>query len=161
MSRTDTLCADAISSGAILVDAESGRAWSRRFVPAREIGTTNAHGYRVATIHAQGRRAQVKLHRLVWISAYGIPPNAEPLDHINRDRADNRIANLRLSSPLGNAANRRSYLGESNPAAIISRAVAEIMRREHAALKSYRIVAGRHSVSRSLVAQIVRRELWA
>ena len=36
-------------------------------------------------------------HRLAWIYVYGENP-AGDIDHINRDRADNRIENLRLAT---------------------------------------------------------------
>lgn len=43
-------------------------------------------------------------HRLVWIYHYGECP--EFLDHINGNRADNRIENLRPATKVQNAANR-------------------------------------------------------
>lgn len=43
-------------------------------------------------------------HRLAWLYVYGsFPPNQ--IDHINRDRGDNRICNLRLSSQGENMQN--------------------------------------------------------
>ena len=37
------------------------------------------------------------LHRLVWLYAYGHTPDCE-IDHINRNRSDNRLCNLREAS---------------------------------------------------------------
>jgi len=82
-------------------------------------------------------------------------------DHKNRVRSDNRISNLRLVDDKGNAANRRTYTGNNNPAAKITGAIAQAIRERHQQLKSYSKVAGEFGVSRSLAAQIVRRELWA
>ena len=45
-------------------------------------------------------------HRLAWLHAFGKWP-ADQIDHINRDRADNRLANLRAASPQLNAANAK------------------------------------------------------
>lgn len=45
-------------------------------------------------------------HRLAWLHHHGEWP-AEQLDHINGDRQDNRIANLRLASQLENHQNRK------------------------------------------------------
>lgn len=43
-------------------------------------------------------------HRLAWFFHYGEWP-ASIVDHENLDKCDNRIENLRLASPSGNAAN--------------------------------------------------------
>lgn len=43
-------------------------------------------------------------HRVVWFYVHGEWPK-EQLDHINRDRSDNRLANLRLASMSENACN--------------------------------------------------------
>lgn len=43
-------------------------------------------------------------HRLAWAHVHGEPP-AGIIDHINRVRVDNRIANLRIASRLENFQN--------------------------------------------------------
>jgi hypothetical protein len=45
-------------------------------------------------------------HRICWALHYGEDPYPLPLDHINRDRQDNRIANLRQVTYKENTANR-------------------------------------------------------
>lgn len=45
-------------------------------------------------------------HRLAWLYVYGVWPNGI-LDHINGNRRDNRIANLRPCTPRQNLANSR------------------------------------------------------
>ena len=45
-------------------------------------------------------------HRLAWFFTYGVWPT-ENIDHINRVRTDNRIANLRLCSVAKNSFNMR------------------------------------------------------
>lgn len=45
-------------------------------------------------------------HRLAWLFIYGKWPDGE-IDHINMDRADNRIVNLREATPSQNQANRK------------------------------------------------------
>jgi HNH endonuclease len=37
------------------------------------------------------------VHRLIWVYHYGAIPKGMQIDHINRDRHDNRIENLRLA----------------------------------------------------------------
>ena len=50
---------------------------------------------------------QFRAHRLAWYITYGYLP--KELDHINRNKSDNRICNLRECSSSENGANRESY----------------------------------------------------
>jgi hypothetical protein len=45
-------------------------------------------------------------HRLAWIYVNGDIPSSKFIDHINRDRSDNRIDNLRLVDPSENSQNQ-------------------------------------------------------
>ena len=49
-------------------------------------------GYRVVTVAGRHYRA----HRVIWEMCVGSIPMAMEIDHINRVRSDNRLANLRL-----------------------------------------------------------------
>ncbi len=49
-------------------------------------------GYMIVYINRKG----YKLHRIVWALHTGEDPYPYEIDHINRKRSDNRIANLRL-----------------------------------------------------------------
>lgn len=53
-------------------------------------GSQSGRGYLNITVGSRLYRA----HRLAWLYVYGNWPE-DQLDHINRDRADNRIENLR------------------------------------------------------------------
>ena len=48
------------------------------------------------------------LHRIAYYMYYRKDPGAYLVDHINGDRADNRIKNLRRCRPKANGLNRRS-----------------------------------------------------
>jgi hypothetical protein len=74
------------------------RSWNTRFAGTRA-GTINGLGYVVIGI--LGRR--YKAHRLAWLYVHGEWPGRE-LDHINCDKSDNRIANLRPATRSQNIA---------------------------------------------------------
>jgi HNH endonuclease len=48
----------------------------------------------------------LKTHRIIWAHFYGEDPKEKNIDHINGDRSDNRIANLRAADLFQNARNR-------------------------------------------------------
>ena len=63
-------------------------------------GTVTSNGYRRLTVDG----VQYLAHRVAWLFHYGDWPD-DQVDHINRDRLDNRIANLRRVSNSENMAN--------------------------------------------------------
>ena len=64
-------------------------------------GSVNSHGY--MRIRIDGRECGA--HRLAWLYVYGqFPP--EQIDHINHDKVDNRIVNLRCVSDVENKRNK-------------------------------------------------------
>ena len=67
-----------------------------------EIGTLKPKGYRVAVVDGKSYR----LHHLIWIYHHG--KKVPELDHINRDRDDNRIENLRPCTHTQNLGNMKA-----------------------------------------------------
>jgi len=63
-------------------------------------GSLKKDGYRVITID----RVQYHEHRLAWLYTYGSWPN-DQLDHIDRDRTNNKVSNLREANSSTNQAN--------------------------------------------------------
>ena len=62
------------------------------------------NGYR--SIRIQG--VKYKYHRIIWFYVYGYLPE-NPIDHINGDKLDNRIDNLREVSVSCNIRNTKGY----------------------------------------------------
>jgi len=55
----------------------------------RQVGYNDKDGYLVVVY----KRKSIRLHRLAWFMVHGSLP--KEIDHINRDKKDNRISNLR------------------------------------------------------------------
>lgn len=73
---------------------------SRAYRNGSEAGVINDRGYRYVRID----RVMYLAHRLIWLREMGREPIN--LDHINRDKADNRLCNLREATRQQNNANR-------------------------------------------------------
>ena len=71
--------------------------------PGVAAGSIHWKGYLVISIN----QSQYRVHRLIWKMAYGKDPGT--LDHINRDRLDNRLENLRAASDAENSHNHKMY----------------------------------------------------
>lgn len=72
-------------------------------------GTAHSAGYRTIKILSSRYYA----HRLAWLYVHGEMPILQ-IDHVNGDRSDNRIANLRLSTSGQNAQNKCSRPGSTS-----------------------------------------------
>lgn len=71
-----------------------------KVVPGSIANSVSVHGY--ARIGIDGSRYPA--HRLAWFYVYGRWPSKQ-IDHINRDRLDNRIVNLREATDAENRQN--------------------------------------------------------
>lgn len=67
-------------------------------------GSLDHHGYRTISID----NIVVREHRLIWFMAYGTAPKGS-IDHINGNRLDNRIENLREADHIKNAQNQKPH----------------------------------------------------
>lgn len=90
-------------------DPDTGKlTWKVRAANRVQIGDTagskNSQGYLQVTM--QNRK--LKAHRLVWLHVYGEWPKGQ-IDHINQDKTDNRLANLRDVTQKQNLQNKGKY----------------------------------------------------
>lgn len=72
----------------------------RRWKPGQICGATGANGY----VYLSLRGMRFLSHRAAWLMVIGEVP-ANDIDHINGDRSDNRIDNLRILSRSKNCSN--------------------------------------------------------
>lgn len=83
------------------------RVWNKKFAGVRA-GYVSARGYRYIKLGTK----LIKEHRLVWLYCHGRHP-AGSVDHIDGDRQNNRISNLRLASNSQNGINSLVARGAS------------------------------------------------
>ena len=67
-------------------------------------GGRHSRGYLVILVGPKSKRCHIFLHRMAWALAYGRWPSQ--IDHINGDKTDNRLCNLREVSSIENNVNR-------------------------------------------------------
>ncbi len=75
-------------------------------IRGKKVGSNDGKGYLVFQVKKDGKKSMVKAHRVAWLLFYGAWP-FDCIDHINGDRKDNRIGNLRNASFEGNSQNKR------------------------------------------------------
>jgi len=84
---------------------EDGRVFSkniRRFLKPHD----NGHGYHQVFLCKDGKRKQFRVNRLVAQAYIPNPDNKPEVDHIDKDRTNNDISNLRWVTSSENCQNR-------------------------------------------------------
>lgn len=86
--------------------------WNKNFAGKQAGSIHKASGYSIITINNK----RYKAHRLAWLYVHGRMPS-EQVDHIDHNRANNKINNLRLADASTNA--RNTKLPSRNKSGII------------------------------------------
>ena len=73
----------------------------RKYHVGMTAGTINKRGYVLIVINY----IQYRAHRLAWMYIHGQMPDSQ-IDHINQNRSDNRLCNLREATSAENNKNR-------------------------------------------------------
>lgn len=87
-------------SDAFLGAEWNSKKWNTRYAGTEAFTATDGRGYHYGQIYKKPYRA----HRVGWLLHYGFWPK-DQIDHINGDRKDNRISNLRDVSNAENSKN--------------------------------------------------------
>jgi hypothetical protein len=82
------------------------KSWNTRYAGTRAFANRDKHGYQTGTLLG----LRFFAHRIAWAHVYRAWPSDE-IDHVNHDRSDNRIANLR---PVDRTENRRNISRNQN-----------------------------------------------
>lgn len=79
-------------------------------VRGKQVGSPHNQGY----IQTNIKGKSYLLHRLIWEMVYGsLPPIIYEIDHINGDRSDNRLENLRVVTRQQNLQNSKGKVHSS------------------------------------------------
>jgi hypothetical protein len=87
-------------TGRLIWRPQSGRVkeWNTKYAGQEAFAHVNDRGYRCGRIAGRDYKA----HRIIWKLVHGHDP--EYIDHINMDRGDNRLCNLRSVTHAENCA---------------------------------------------------------
>jgi hypothetical protein len=111
MAKEKSITREVIAE-AVSYNPETGKFTRVKAVPGHnagaEAGTIKHQGYRVVGVGGQ----KIAAHRLAWFIACGSWPDGD-IDHINGDRSDNRITNLRCVTRGVNLQNTRKAHSDS------------------------------------------------
>jgi hypothetical protein len=77
---------------------DDGRIWSCKKKGQFLNPQKHNRGYKQVQLFNEGKYRAMLIHRLVALAFIPNPYNLETVDHINRDRTDNRVENLRWAS---------------------------------------------------------------
>lgn len=93
------------------IDIDNGKlCWKHpKLGRKQDVGWVNANGYRYFEFEGKAYR----VHRVIWEMMYGPIPKEKIIDHINGNKDDNRVVNLRIATYSQNQFNKANT--KTNP----------------------------------------------
>lgn len=92
-------------------------------------------GYLYVSLSINGRKGSRSVHTLILTTFVGLRPKGFQAAHLNGDRKDNRLSNLKWVTPKENCNHKVAHgtklTGEKTPKAKLTRAQVESIRREY------------------------------
>ena len=160
----DELSAALLAAGHITVDVAAGKVYRHRgpggkAVPAALVEGSNVNGYLAGNFQLASTKKQIRLHRIVWIAANGIPEEGMAVCHRDNDKTNNAITNLYLATPEQNSADahRDGLIPHAEKLTARQRQELVFDYREGAAIQDLLV---KYGIGRSRTYQIIREANW-
>lgn len=93
-------------SGRLEVDFETGRIFSLTKGQKTLLKGADLNGYTIHKLYFEGEKHAFRAHQIVMAFDGQFSTKGKVIDHINRNRKDNRLCNLRMTDAKGNRANQ-------------------------------------------------------
>ena len=141
-SAKDFFIMEKIRSGEWVPSLDTGEVYSTKkkdFLKFQK----NKNGYRIS--------GGIHLSHIIWVGANGAIPYGMQIDHINGDREDDRLCNLRLVSRSENIMLSTATLTYSQ---------AEEIRRKYAEGNSIRKLAKEYSVEKTVIWRVINNKTY-
>lgn len=136
-----------------------GRRFGRILSPNR-----SSNGYWQVRIAVLGLTKTVPIHRAVCAAFYGPCPAGNHVRHLDGDKNNNRLENLRYGTPMENSADTRRHgrtaAGEMNPKAKLTEDQVRQMRASHEKGVSAKELGARAGLCDSTVHRILNGTYW-
>lgn len=153
MDRADIIL-NSINDGTLIINYETSEIFSRK-VRGREgelvkLKPSLMNGYLCHNLSYKGIKKTIKVHQVIWISRNGRVPEGMVIDHIDRNKQNNHIGNLRVATLSENAQNKDfTKLGMSTE---LKEEVAAFYEHSHMTMRE---VGLHYGISKSRVGQIL------